>query len=80
MTKSVLVQPGARFVCFDIKNFYLDTPLEILEYMCIKLTDIPQEFIDEYDLTKSERAGWIYFSILCSCYGLERPDSCPMTS
>ena len=57
MINSALLQPGARFAWFDIKNFDLDTPLEDAEYVCIKLTDIPQEFIDEYDLTKNVRHG-----------------------
>ena len=25
---SVLLRPGSRFPCFDIKNFYLDTPMD----------------------------------------------------
>ena len=52
MINSMLLRPGARFTCFDIKNFYLNMPLEDREYVRIKLTDIPQEFVDEYDLTK----------------------------
>ena len=38
--------------------------------MCIKLSDIPQEFIKKYDLTQSVQNGWIYFYILRGCYGL----------
>ena len=40
------------------------------EYVRIKLLDIPQEFIEEYDLTPLVQNGWIYFEILCGCYGL----------
>ena len=47
---SVVSRPGAKFACFDISNFYLETPLHRPEYVHIKLSDIPQEFIDEYDL------------------------------
>ena len=39
--------PGAKFACFDIKNFYLDTPMDCSEYTRIKLSLIPQENIDE---------------------------------
>ena len=39
-------------------------------YVCIKLSDIPQEFIDEYDLSGADQYGWIYFEILRGCYGL----------
>ena len=40
------------------------------EYVRIKLSNIPQEFIDEYDLTKHTCDGWVYFEILKGCYGL----------
>ena len=38
--------------------------------MRIKLLDIPQEFIKEYDLTQAVQKGWIYFEILRGCYVL----------
>ena len=38
--------------------------------MRIKFSDIPQLFIEEYDLSDSAQNGWIYFEILCGCYGL----------
>ena len=40
------------------------------EYVRIKLSDIPQEFIEEYNLTQLVQNGWIYFEILRECYGL----------
>ena len=52
------------FFSFDLKNFYLQTPMERSEYVHIKLSDIPQEFIEEYDLSKAAQNGWIYFEIL----------------
>ena len=44
--------------------------MERSEYVRIKLLDIPQKLIEEYDLTKAAQNGWIYFEILCICYGL----------
>ncbi len=67
---SVISRPGAKFACFDISNFYLETPLDRPEYVHIKLSDIPQEFIDEYDLLQHVHNGWVYFEITKSCYGL----------
>ena len=67
---SFLSRRNARFVCFDLKQFYLQTPMERSEYVCIKLSDIPQELIEEYNLTQSVQNEWIYFEILHSCYGL----------
>ena len=57
IVNSVLSCPGAKFCSFDVKNFYLGTPMERPEYVKIKLTDIPQEFIDEYNLLKFEHLG-----------------------
>ena len=45
MINSVLSRPNAQFSDFDIKNFYLETPMENPEYVRVKLEDIPQEFI-----------------------------------
>ena len=66
----VLSSKGARFVCFDIKNFYLGTPLDRPEYAHIHLKGIPEEFIAEYNLTAYARDGWVYFLILKCVYGL----------
>ena len=63
MLNSVLSRPGAKFACFDVNNFYLGTSLDRHEYVKIKLADLPQEFIEEYDLASRERHGWIYFNI-----------------
>ena len=67
---SVMARRNARFVSFDLKNFYLQTPMERSKYVRIKFSDIPQEFIEKYDLTKAAQNGWIYFEILRGCYGL----------
>ena len=38
--------------------------------MRIKIEDIPQEFIQEYNLLPMVNNGWIYFEIFRGCYGL----------
>ena len=48
---SVLSRRDVRFACFDISNFYLMTPMDRPQYVRIKLSDLPDKFIDEYDLT-----------------------------
>ncbi len=70
LLNSVLSRKGAWFSTIDIKNFYLDTPMPDPEYVCIKLSDIPEEFIKEYNLPGRDRDGWIYFEICQGCYGL----------
>jgi len=72
MLNDVLSTPQARLGCFDISNFYLGTPLDRPEYVRIKLADIPQEFVDEYDITTYAHDGWINFEINKGVYGLKQ--------
>ena len=44
--------------------------MERSKYVRIKISDIPQEFIEEYNLTKSVQNGCMYFEIIRGCYGL----------
>ena len=46
---SVISTPGARFMTMDISNFYLMTPLKRPEYIRVKLADMPDEIIKEYN-------------------------------
>jgi hypothetical protein len=39
-----------------------------LEYVCIKILDIPDKFIDKYMLTGLDQDGLIYFKIRQGCY------------
>jgi hypothetical protein len=56
LLKSVISTPGARFATFDLKYFYLGTPMMRKEYMRIPLTPIPQTIIDQYALlAKTQR-------------------------
>jgi hypothetical protein len=52
LVNSVLSQRNARLATMDLKNFYLNTPLDRPEYIHIKLANIPQEFIDKYSSTR----------------------------
>ena len=63
---SVLSYRGTKISCFGIANFYLVTPLDHPKYVKIKLAEIPQEFIDEYNLTYNR---WVYFEIRKVFYG-----------
>ena len=54
----------------DLANFYLMTPIKNFEYMRIKLSDIPTEIINEYNLHQLVRDGWVYIEIRRGAYGL----------
>ena len=57
---SVLSRPGSKFACFDVKHFYLANPMDHSEYVRIKIEDIPEEFIKEYNLIPMVHNGCIY--------------------
>ena len=48
---AVVSRRDAWLIRFDIKSFYLETPIWRSEYVRIDISNIPQDFIDEYDLT-----------------------------
>ena len=55
----------------DTGNFYLGTPMRRKEYMRIKLTDLPEEIINQYNLRELATAdGWVYVEIGKGMYGL----------
>ena len=40
------------------------------EYVRVQLKETPQEFIDEYNLRDHDRFSWVYFEVVCGCYGI----------
>jgi hypothetical protein len=70
LVNSVLSQRNARLATMDLKNFYLNTPLDWPEYVRIKLADIPQELINKYKLNKIACNSWIYFEMRRGMYNL----------
>jgi hypothetical protein len=68
LLNSALSQKGVRLSTIDLKKIYLDTPMPDPEYVRIKMTDIPDEFIEEYNLVGRDRDGWVYFEIRQGCW------------
>ncbi|KAL7474880.1 hypothetical protein ACHAW6_000826, partial [Cyclotella cf. meneghiniana] len=54
----------------DIKDFYLNTPMEWPKFMRFKLDILPKEIIDAYSLLNKEIDGWVYVQIEKGMYGL----------
>ena len=52
---SVVSTPNSRFMCDNVEDFYLNTPIERYKYMMLPIDIIPQEIIDQYDLTDSSK-------------------------
>jgi hypothetical protein len=50
LCNSTISTDGARYLCLDVKNFYLGTPMDTFEYMRIPIKSIPHEIILQYNL------------------------------
>jgi hypothetical protein len=57
LINSVISTLRANFLVIDNNNFYLNTPLGRFKYMVIKLSLLPQEKIEKYDLIKLSQDG-----------------------
>jgi hypothetical protein len=68
---SVISTKGARYCTIDLKDFYLMTPMTRPEYMCMKIKDLPEEFVTMYKLdNKTTSNGYVYIKIQKGIYGL----------
>ncbi len=67
---SVVSTPGARFACFDVKNFYLGTPMNRYEYMKMPIALIPEHILQQYELLAKAKHGYIYMEIRQGLWGL----------
>ena len=68
---STVSTKGAQFMTINISNFYLNSPLPCPEFIKIKLSNIPEEIINKYNLReKSTSAGHVYIVADKSMYGL----------
>ena len=73
---SVISTKGAKFANADLANFYLMTPLKRPEYAKIKMSDIPEEVIKEYNLHQyATPDSWVYIKVSRGMYGLPQAGS-----
>ena len=61
---------NAKYMCIEIKNFYLGTPMKYFQYMRIHRKIIPQEVLDKYDIIFDEQ-DFTYVEIGRGMYGLK---------
>ncbi len=67
---SVISSPQAKFMCIDIKNFYLCTPMSQYEYFRMKLEFFPDDIIKEYNLhSKVDVRGDVHCEVRQGMYG-----------
>ena len=71
LLNGIISTPGAKFMTFEIKYFYLNTPMPRFEYMHLKLTDLSKDLVQQYNLaSKVTRDGYVYVEIRLGIYGL----------
>jgi hypothetical protein len=64
LVNSILSMPKVKCIKIDIKDFYLRTPMERPKYMRLKITDIPDEVIQQYNLMLLvTQDGYVYCEI-----------------
>jgi hypothetical protein len=67
---STISTEGAKYMCLDVNNFYLGTPMDSFEYMRIPIKIIPHEIIAEYNLLSLVSYGHMYIEVQKGMYGL----------
>jgi hypothetical protein len=50
LVNSIVSTKNAKMVTMDLKDFYLNTPMERPEFIQIKMSDIPEDVIHQYKL------------------------------
>ncbi|KAL7523975.1 hypothetical protein ACHAXR_000387 [Thalassiosira sp. AJA248-18] len=70
MWNSVISTRDARYICADVKNLHLCTPLDRPEYMSMPTKYFSDEFIKHYGLAPKIKNGKIYMRIIGGMYGL----------
>jgi hypothetical protein len=70
LCNSTISTEGAKYMCLDVKNFYLGTPMDSFEYMRIPIKLIPQEIIVQYNLLPLVSDGNMYIEVQTCMYGL----------
>ncbi len=74
---SVVSTEKAKYMCLDIKNFYLTAALEYYEYMRIPLSYFPAWTIEQYNLLEHAYNGYIYIEMRRAVWGLPQAGILP---
>ncbi len=67
---SVVSTPLARYLCLNMKNFYLTAALEYFEYSQMPLTLFPAWIIEQYDMEKHALNQCIHLEMQQAVWGL----------
>jgi hypothetical protein len=71
LLNSIILMPNAKFMTIDIKDFYLNTPMDCYKYFRMKLDLFPKDVINEYNLcNKVDTNGNVHCKVQRGKYGL----------
>ena len=71
LANSIISTPNTKMLTLDLKDFYLNTPMDRPEFIRIKLADIPEDVIEHYNLRDSvDEDGYVYCRVEKGMYGL----------
>jgi hypothetical protein len=70
MWNSVLSTEGAKYMCLDIKKFYLTAPLDHFDYMKMPILLFPSWTREQYNLDTHAKDGFIYMEMRRAVWGL----------
>ena len=72
---SIVSTSGTKCLVLDLKDFYLNTPMDRPEYLKMKLANFPDDVIAHYKLKKKvAKDGFIFCKICKGMYGF--PHAC----
>jgi hypothetical protein len=60
---SVIINKKAKYMCLDIQKKYLMAALECFKYMKIPLAFFPSWIVEQYNLAKHQKDGWVYLEM-----------------
>lgn len=73
MLNSVLSMPNARWMMVDIRNFYVNMPLKKYEYLKLRLSDLPDDVIEQYNSrAKVTLEGFLYVAMRKGMFDLQQ--------
>jgi hypothetical protein len=76
LLNSTVSTPGARLMTTDIKNFYLNTPLDHFKYKRLSMALLPNEIIRQYNLNDIAQDGYVYLELRAkACTAYHKPAS-----
>ena len=67
---SAISDVKSRYMCMDVKYFYLNNQIDREEYIMIQISMIPQEFVDKYNFIEKLNNIYFFARVTKGMYGI----------